>query len=115
MLNSDNKYKFIGKKIREAREAAGLSQKDLAEKLKYESSTAVSYIESGDRKVSVVDLDTIARLLDKDIRYFLGQEAEQANVRVALRAETDLGTKDQDAILHIIEMAKKRNKTDGNK
>jgi len=113
MVNQENKYAFIGARIREAREAAGLSQKDLADKLGYESSTAVSYLESGERKVSVVDLEKVAHLLDRDIRFFIGQESEQLNVRVALRAETGLDTKDQNAILHIIEMAKKRTKDDG--
>jgi len=113
MMNEENKYQFIGKKIREARELGGLSQKDIAEKLGYESATAVSYIESGERKVSVVDLEKIAALLDKDIRYFIGLETEQPNVRVALRAESGLEKKDQDAILHIIEMARKRSKNHG--
>lgn len=113
MVNPQNKYAFIGGKIREAREFAGLSQKDLADKLEYESATAISYLESGERKVSVVDLEKIAHLLDRDIRFFIGQEGEQLNVRVALRAETGLDKKDQDAILHIIEMAKKRTTNDG--
>ena len=115
MMNEENKYQFIGKKIREARETAGLSQRELADKLGFESSTAVSYMESGERKVSVVDLEKISKLLDKDIRFFIGQEGEQLNVRVALRAETGLDKKDQDAILHIIEMAKKRTKDNGTK
>ncbi len=115
MMNEENKYQFIGKKIREAREASGLSQRELADKLGFESSTAVSYMESGERKVSVVDLEKISKLLDKDIRFFIGQEGEQLNVRVALRAETGLDKKDQDAILHIIEMAKKRTKDNGTK
>lgn len=114
MINAENKYQFIGKKIREAREAAGLSQRQLSDELGYESSTAVSYMEAGERKVSVVDLEKLSRLLDKDIRYFLGQEAEQVSVRVALRAEEGLDKKDQDAILHIIEMAKNRSKDNGN-
>lgn len=113
MMNEENKYLFIGKKVREARESAGLSQKQLAEKIGFESSTAVSYIESGERKVSVVDLEKMARILDRDIRFFLGLESEQQNVRVALRAESGLDSKDQDAILHIIEMAKKRSNNNG--
>lgn len=113
MMNEENKYLFIGKKIREARESSGLSQKQLAEKLGYETSTAISYIESGERKVSVVDLEKIANILDKDIRFFLGLEVEPQNVRVALRAESSISEKDQDAILHIIDMAKKRAKDNG--
>lgn len=112
MMNEESKYQFIGKKIREAREGAGFSQKQLAEKLGYESATAVSYIEAGERKVSVVDLEQIAQFLDKDIKYFIGKETEPLNVRVALRAE-GFNKDDQEAILHIVEMAKKRAKGNG--
>ncbi|HBG68876.1 hypothetical protein A2W67_02705 [Candidatus Nomurabacteria bacterium RIFCSPLOWO2_02_40_28] len=113
MVKEEKKYEFIGGNIRKARELSGLSQRQLAEKLGYESSTTVSYIESGERKVSIVDLEKIATLLDRDIRYFIGQPEEQLNVRVALRAETGLKEKDKDAILHIIEMAKDRTREDG--
>src|SRR3989344_1443295 len=113
MINTQKRYAFIGGKIREAREAAGFLQKGLADKIGDESATAISYLESGERKVSVVDLEKIAHLLDRDIRFFIGQEGERLNVRVALRAETGLDSKDQNAILHIIEMAKKRTKDNG--
>lgn len=107
-MNEENRYKAIGAKIREAREAAKLSQKALAEQLGYESATAISYIESGERKVAVVDLEKIASILDREIGFFMGHEAQPMNVRVALRAEEGLDKEDQNAILHIIEMAKKR-------
>jgi transcriptional regulator with XRE-family HTH domain len=103
MVDEDNKYQFIGQRIRDAREAVGISQRELAEKLGYESATAISYIEAGERKVSVVDLELIAQILDKDGRYFIGQEDKPPSVRVALRAEAGLNDKDKDAILHIIE------------
>lgn len=114
MMNEENKYQLIGKKVREARESAGLSQKQLAEQIGYESPTAISYIESGERKISVVDLEKVAKIVDRDIRFFLGMDTEQQNVRVALRAESGLDKKDQDAILHIIDMAKKRSNENGN-
>lgn len=115
MMNKENTYNLIGKRIREARESAGLSQRELAEKIGYESSTAISYIESGERKVSVIDLEKMAEILGRDIRFFLGKESEQQSVSVALRSEAGLDKKDQDAILHIIEMAKKRSNGNGNK
>ena len=109
MMNEENKYQFIGKKIREARESTGLSQKDLAEKLGYETSTAVSYMEAGERKVSVVDLEKIADLLGRDLQFFLGQESKAPDVRVALRAE-GIEDKDHAAIMRIVEIAKDRKK-----
>ncbi len=113
MIKEEKRYEFIGNNIREARELAGLSQRQLAEKLGYESSTTISYIESGERKVSIVDLEKIAHILDKDIRYFIGQPEERLNVRIALRADAGLKKEDKDVILHIIEMAKDRTKEDG--
>lgn len=105
--------KFIGSKIREAREAAKKSQMELASILGFESATAISLIESGERKVRVEDLEKIARFLDKDIKFFIGQENKAVDVRVALRADKDLGEKDREAILRFIEVAK-QNKKDGN-
>ena len=40
----EHKNKFIGQKIKEAREAAEKSQKDLADALGFESATAISLI-----------------------------------------------------------------------
>ena len=84
MVKEEKRYEFIGGNIRKARELAGLSQRQLAEKLGYESSTTVSYIEAGERKVTIVDLEKIALILDRDIRYFIGQPEEQLNVLSSL-------------------------------
>lgn len=102
-----DKNKLIGQKIKEAREAAGKSQKDLAEILGFESATAISLIESGERKVKVEDLEKITEFLHKDIKFFLGIE-EKSDVRFALRADKDLTKKDQDEILRFIDFVKKK-------
>lgn len=113
MMNEENKYSFIGANIREARESAGLSQKQLAEMLGYESATAISYLESGERKVSIVDLEKMAGILGRDLHYFIGQESQKkVDVRVALRSEGISG-KDHETIMNIVEMAKKRAKDNG--
>lgn len=113
MKNEEDKNKLIGAKIREAREAAKKSQKDLADALGFESATAVSLIESGERKVRAEDLEKTARFLDRDIKFFLGLEDKAVDVRVALRADKDLSEKDREAILRFIELAKQKKK-DGN-
>ncbi len=113
MKTLEDMNKFIGSKIREAREAAKKSQMELANALGFESATAISLIESGERKVRVEDLEKIARFLDKDIKFFIGQEDKAVDVRVALRADKDLSEKDREAILRFIEVAK-QNKKDGN-
>jgi len=113
MKTLEDMNKIIGAKIKEAREAAKKSQKELADTLDFESATAISLIESGERKVRVEDLEKIARFLDRDIKFFIGQEDKAIDVRVALRADKDLNEKDREAILRFVEIAK-QNKKDGN-
>jgi len=107
MKNEVEKYRYIGQKIKEARDAASMPQKELADKIGFESATAISLIESGERKVSINDLAKIADILHRDIKFFLGQE-EKADIRFALRADEDLSKKDQEEILRFIDFTKNR-------
>mgnify|MGYP000996431577 FL=1 len=68
-----NKYRLIGKKIREARLARGMEQTVLAEKLGY-SPTAVNLYEKGKRKISIEDLEKVSKILARPIGYFLTEE-----------------------------------------
>ena len=113
MKTLEDMNKFIGSKIKEARETAKKSQKELADILGFESATAISLIESGERKLRAEDLEKIASFLDRDVKFFIGQEDKAVDVRVALRADKDLSEKDREAILRFIEVAK-QNKKDGN-
>lgn len=67
---SDEKQKLIGRRIRAAREEAGLSQEQLGEMIGY-SAMGVSHLESGDRKIKLEDLQKIAEKLEADINYLL--------------------------------------------
>ncbi len=98
----------LGQLIRAAREEVGLSQAQLAKELGYESGTAVSLIEKGKRKVKTEALRRVAGTLHKDVRYFLGEESPAVDIKVALRADKDLTEDDKRAVLHFIELAKKR-------
>lgn len=102
----DNTNTLIGSRVKEAREAAKLSQADLAKVLDYESATAISLIESGERKLRVEDLQKVADFLHRDIKYFLGQEEKPVDLKVALRADKDLTKKDEEKILDFIEFVK---------
>lgn len=111
-MKTKKRYELIGKKIKEARENAKMSQREFAKIIGFNSTTAISLIESGERRVAVEDLEKLARALNKDIEYFLGYkdrgENEKIDVRIALRADKDLGIKDKKAILRFIELAKER-------
>lgn len=115
MKNNENKAQFIGGQIKKAREELGCSQLDLAKALDFESSTAISLIESGERKVTVENLERIANFLHKDIKYFIGQDVSNniVDIKVALRADKDLSKADQDAISRFIDLAK--SKKNGNR
>ncbi|TSC76474.1 MAG: hypothetical protein G01um101431_607 [Parcubacteria group bacterium Gr01-1014_31] len=107
MKNHDDKNKFIGSKIKEARESAGKSQKDLAEVIGFESATAISLIEAGERKVRAEDLEEISNFLHRDIKFFLGLEEKQ-DINFALRADKNLSKQDQEEILRFIDFVKKK-------
>ena len=108
MKKIQNKAQFIGSQIKKAREDKGLSQFDLAKELGFESATAISLIENGERKVTAENLEKIANFLQIDIQSLLGIDTEKMDVSVALRAEKDISKEDQDAILHFIELAKRK-------
>ena len=70
----------IGFQIKTAREEAGISQLELAKVLGFESATAISLVESGERKITADNLEKIANTLHLDINYFLGREIGRAHV-----------------------------------
>ena len=67
-------YQTIGARIRRARESLKMSQADLAIKLGYQSSTTISYFEAGERKISIQDLQRVARTLGLPLEYFMEEE-----------------------------------------
>jgi transcriptional regulator with XRE-family HTH domain len=108
MKDEITKAKYIGGRIKQAREDAQLTQSQLAEKIGFDSGTAISLIESGERKIAVETLEKIANILKRDIKYFLGDNFETVQVEYALRADGNLEREDKEAILRFIEIAKQR-------
>ncbi|MCG0278491.1 MAG: helix-turn-helix domain-containing protein [Thermanaeromonas sp.] len=70
-----NYYRYLGQKIRAARNEAGLTQAELASYLGI-TPTALNYYEAGKRQVPIHILETIALILGKPIHYFLGPDVE---------------------------------------
>lgn len=82
------KYREVGSRIQVARDKAGLTQEQLAKAVGYKSATAISFIESGERKLRVSELEKIADVLHSDIQYLLkGTSNQKVTVKMALRAE----------------------------
>lgn len=62
-------HKKLVARLREARLAAGLTQVEVAQKLRRPQSF-VSHLESGQRRIDAIELDLFARLYKKPLDYF---------------------------------------------
>ena len=108
MKKEENRANTMGGRIKAAREELGLSQSQLAEALGFQSATAVSLIENGERGITSVLLQRLGESLHRSTSYFLGEPEKIVDVKVALRADKDLSDGDKDAILRFIQLAKKK-------
>jgi len=62
-------YAYFVEKLRKARQEAGLTQVQIAKKLKRPQSY-ISNVESGQQRVDVVELQKFAKMYGKDVNYF---------------------------------------------
>lgn len=63
-------YAYFVERLRKAREEAGLTQTEVAKKLKRPQSH-ISNVESGQQRVDVVELQNFAKIYSKNIDYFI--------------------------------------------
>lgn len=63
-------HKFIVKQLKKARNEAGLVQEKVAQILNT-SQSYISKLESGQRKIDIVQLKEIARIYKKEINFFI--------------------------------------------
>jgi transcriptional regulator with XRE-family HTH domain len=63
-------YAYFVERLRKARLEAGLTQIEVAKKLRRPQSH-ISNVESGQQRVDVVELQTFARIYNKNIGYFI--------------------------------------------
>jgi len=69
----------IGARLREAREAVGLSQKDLAKSMRADarwSQATVWSIESGERPLRLSEARLVASILECDVAYLAGLDGQ---------------------------------------
>jgi Zn-dependent peptidase ImmA (M78 family)/DNA-binding XRE family transcriptional regulator len=76
---------WVARKIKRAREDAGISQAELAARLG-RTQTAVSYWEAAKRAPGLDDLVELSEALHQDVAYFLPGREETAPIRAILRA-----------------------------
>lgn len=95
--------KSIGIKLKSLRENAGLTQKQVAEYLEVDQSY-LSKIETGERALSVEQLESLAELYGHDISFFMEGDQEAKPIKLALRAR-DLTVEDMQVMATITHIA----------
>jgi transcriptional regulator with XRE-family HTH domain len=95
----------LARRLRTAREHAGLSQGQVAKLLQMHRPT-VSEIEAGRRKVSSEEVAEFASIYEVSLAWLLGSEAEgeelDDRVRLAARDLTKLKAEDLDKVLRLL-------------
>jgi transcriptional regulator with XRE-family HTH domain len=100
-----NERKKIGNRMKEAREYLGLSQQDVAIKLRLPRS-AISQIENGQRGVETLELKALSRLYERPVTYFTGEEQAAvvpADVELLTRQVKRLSPEDRETLLRYAE------------
>jgi transcriptional regulator with XRE-family HTH domain len=108
---SETERAKIGERLRKAREYLGLSQEEAATHLQIPR-TAISLIESGQRKVDLLELKKLAALYQRPVGYFVGSEEPKlpkvGDVEVLQRAANGLSAQDVQEVLKFAEFLKSR-------
>ncbi len=65
-----NEYKKLVNKIKQARLDSGLTQKQVAKKIKRPQSY-ISKVEAGEQRLDIIELKMLVKLYKKDIKLFL--------------------------------------------
>jgi Zn-dependent peptidase ImmA (M78 family)/DNA-binding XRE family transcriptional regulator len=82
--------KELGRRLRAAREACGMTQDDVARHLEVSRAT-VTQMELGNRAITGLELDRLACLFGRDLREFLAETFHEEDALVALfRADPDV-------------------------
>jgi transcriptional regulator with XRE-family HTH domain len=114
--NDEAERMALGERLREARDYLDFSQDEVAEVVGI-SRSAVSLIESGQRKVEVLELKRFAALFDRPIEFFTGEltpSVPEANEILALaRAAKKLSTKDVEELQRFAEFLQSRSEGTG--
>jgi transcriptional regulator with XRE-family HTH domain len=105
----------LGDRLRQAREYLGYSQDEVANFLKVPR-TAVTNMESGQRKVEFLELKRLAELYRQSISHFTGEDdagsALPADVALLARQAAKLSPKDREELGRFAEFLKTRAKGD---
>lgn len=109
--DSDEERRQLGERLRQAREYLGLSQEEVATYLKVPR-TALTGVESGQRRVEAIELKRLAELYRQPVSYFTGEDATAAalpaDVAHLARAAAKLSVKDREELGRFAEYLRAR-------
>jgi len=91
----DDQRTLLARRLREAREHAGMSQEQVAFVLAMSRPT-VGNMETGVRKVEAVELHLLSTLYGRTVDFLLGREEAANDTRAASLARATRGLSDQD-------------------
>jgi len=109
-MNENKDRAKLGASLREAREYQGFSQEDVAKYLGIPRS-AISLIETGDRRVDVLELRKLATLYRCTIEELTGQSpvrSEPDSVKMVARAAAALSPEDRSEVLRFAQFLQSR-------
>jgi transcriptional regulator with XRE-family HTH domain len=106
----------LGARLREAREYLGLSQDEVAKYLSIPR-TALSHIESGQRRIDALELKKLAQLYKRPVVYFTGESQADAgmseDVAHLARAAAGLSEGDRRELSRFAEYLRARAQSEG--
>jgi transcriptional regulator with XRE-family HTH domain len=111
--NDDEERRRLGDRLREARKYLGLKQDEVATYLKIPR-TALTDIESGQRRVEAIELTRLAKLYRQPIGYFTGEDEASASLPVDVahlaRQAADLSLQDRNELGRFAEYLRARSR-----
>ena len=101
----------LGERLKYEREEQGYSQDEVAQYLGL-SRSAISLMESGDRRVDVLELKKLATLYECTVAQLLEesppQEEEADFIRLVARASKALSSQDREAVFQFVQYLRSR-------
>ena len=112
--NDDEERRRLGDRLREARKYLGLKQEEVATYLKIPR-TALTDIESGQRRVEAIELARLAKLYRQPVGYFTGEDEASASLPVDVahlaRQAAGLSQQDRNELGRFAEYLRARSRT----
>ncbi len=104
----------IAARLKESREYLGLSQQEVADATGL-SRSAVSLLESGQRRVLAQELQTLAKVYQRPVGYFTGEEPVDFpnDVNMLARQASALSEKDRSELMRFAEFLVQRSQGGG--